>query len=279
MPRQPTFIDKVNAIIDYVENPCEAPWMLYVETALPAAGQAILTLLDFGFDDVVRGALRPRGLRSHKHTRRGRRGRGLGNAIPEIGELIGANLPGAQQAKGRQVSQGVKNLWLVDGVIQRGLFWWLVADVTFEFLYAWASAIQATKVCSAQAKGRSYYKSSDNAVFFSLGNFWTSPPSVFEQYSTNGASAFAGGHTNAGRPFSGITSIKAVQTTPTGGPLQLRALMPDGSIAMSDDAKLDDQGNWNILDKQFSSNGTIQYQYRTNGAAFIGVCDSFTVGN
>ena len=59
-PRPPSFIDKVNGIVKFIQNPCIAPWVVYVELAAPAAGKAVLTLLDFGFDDVVRGALRPK---------------------------------------------------------------------------------------------------------------------------------------------------------------------------------------------------------------------------
>lgn len=278
MPKQPGFIDKVNGIINYVENPCDAPWIIYFETALPALGTAILTLLDFGFDDVVRGALRPRGLRTRKHTRRGRRGRSRFGGIPELGELIGSSLPGAQEAKGRSVTQGVKNLWIVDGVLQRILWYWLVVDVTVEFFYAWASAINESVFCKKTGMGAAYYKSADDATFFSLGNFWTSPPSNIKVYERDGAEAKAGAHFNQGRSFSGITTIKA---TPLGigpGPLELRAIDSFGNIVGSGTPQNNPDGTVSVVLQRPSFSGSVFYSYRTNGEGYVGVCDSITIG-
>lgn len=156
MPKPPGLIDKVNAIVKFVENPCRAPWLVYMETALPAAGNLLLSLVSFGMDDVVRGWARPKGIRSSRHGRKGskgRGGRGGGGGIPEIGEEIGKRLPGAEAAKGRHVSDGVKNLWFVDGVIQRGLWHWMVVDLTVDFFYDWSSLINESRFCSRGEAG------------------------------------------------------------------------------------------------------------------------------
>ncbi len=169
MAKAPSFIDKVNTILRVFSNPCDPPWVLYVETFFPAAGNLLLTLLSFGWDDVVRGYLRPRKLRTQPHGRRKRRRRGGG--IPELGEMIGSNLPGAEKAKGRSVQAGVAKLWIIDGVIQRGLWWWLVADALFEFAYDWASGILREQVCALDGNASKLVED-DNVGNGGTGN-WT----------------------------------------------------------------------------------------------------------
>lgn len=147
MPKPPGFVDKFNFVIDFFQNPCDAPFMLYVETAHKAAGKAVLSLLSFGMDDIARGFFRPKGLRSGRHGRKrnqpGRRRRGnkrIGS-FPELGEEIGKRIPGAAKA-GEPVEDVQKFLWRIDGGLQRGMYYWMIADVTNDFFYNWASAIQ-----------------------------------------------------------------------------------------------------------------------------------------
>jgi len=278
MPRPPSWINQANAIIKYFENPCDAPWAIYFETALPALGSAILVLLDFGFDDVVRGALRPRGLRKNRHMRRGRRGRRGGAGIPEIGELIGAALPGAKTAKGRFVTQGVKNLWLVDGVIQRILWWWLVADVSINFFYNWTSAIQESEFCSAQGVGAALYKSQDDDFIFSVANAWTSLHTSVEEYETGSARAKFGAHSNGGLPFSATLSMQ-YRPWPAlpNGTIEIQQSI-GGDVELVLEETIDKDGFHNIVANTNSPSSTVTFRYRTNGGAFEGVSTSFTMG-
>ena len=77
MPRPPSWLDQINTVVKFIDNPCDAPWAVYFETALAPAGRALLTLLTFGLDDVIRGFARPKGLRSGRHGRRGKRSSGI----------------------------------------------------------------------------------------------------------------------------------------------------------------------------------------------------------
>lgn len=141
MPKQPTWIDKVNFIRMYVTQGCNFPLWVYVEHGGKAAGNMILTLLSFGMDDIIRGYFRPKGVRSGRHGRK-RRGKGRAkNLIPEVGEMIGKNLPGADDVQSRKFSQGYRTLWMVDGQIQRGLYYWLIVSVVTDFAYDWMSGI------------------------------------------------------------------------------------------------------------------------------------------
>lgn len=159
MPRpQPGLIDKVNYIVRFIEDPCDAPWVVYLETAIPPAGRLLLSWFSFGLDDLIRGYFRPKGLRSGRHGRGGRRGGkprtrlgrfiaripGLGD---DVGNFIGKRLPGAKAARGRQVSDGVKHLWIIDNRLQQLLLWWLIVDLVTTFLYEWASALQESEIC------------------------------------------------------------------------------------------------------------------------------------
>lgn len=211
-PKPPGYIDKVNGIISFVQNPCDAPWVVYAELALPAAGEVILELLDFGFDDVVRGALRPRGTRSFGHTRRGGKGGGASKGLPELGELIGANIPGTDAARGRAVSDGVKRLWVLDGIIQRGLWYWLVAELTLDFFYNWTSALQTSRYCIAAQGNAAYAESIPTAGFGGIG-VWTAIASPIQIYKRGTAEALSGVCTNAGKPFSSGASLNGQNPT------------------------------------------------------------------
>lgn len=277
-PKPPGFIDKVNGIINFAQNPCNAPWYLYAETALPAAGKAVLTLLDFGFDDVVRGALRPRGLRSHGHTRGRKRGGGGSRGIPEIGELIGSQIPGAETAKGRQVSQGVRHLWIVDGVIQRLLWYWLVVDVTVDFFYNWSSAIMQTEFCSKIGSGSAAANTGFEGEFLAVANAWTGVVANNVIYETGQATARNGAHQNGGKPFTGVTSFSGGEGILKGGRMELRVQIGTFTLQITAPAEADLFGKVDSVLGWDSVKRPLTYTYRTNGGSFIGQFNCFTTG-
>lgn len=141
MPKIPPWLKGFNGIVYLLENPCNDPWVVYAQSAFPAVGQAALTILSFGMDDVMRGYFRPtKGLRALRHGRRGAKGRRI-RGIPEIGETIGEKLPGREFFAQRTLSQGIHHLWIIDGVIQRGLWYWMLLDIINDFFYDWATAL------------------------------------------------------------------------------------------------------------------------------------------
>lgn len=169
-PGDPSALEKVNYVIDSWASPCEAPWYIYVETLWPAALEAFIVLITFGWDDVLRGFWRPRGLGHRTGKRKGKfKGRRLPR-FPELGDLIGKNLPGADQVKGRKWGTGGKALWRIDTLLQRGMFWWLVADVTVDFAYNWTSLLYATQWCQRSDEGRFSYTGPGKSL--RPGNVW-----------------------------------------------------------------------------------------------------------
>lgn len=141
------YAHKLNTILELLESDCRPPWLVYIETLLPALGEAVLVLLGTDWDDIARGWLRPAGIRSRKRFRHGRKGKVRLPEIPETGELIGKRLPGAKILRSRRVMAGERYLWVVDGVIQRALWYWLLVDLVVETAYQWATNILESAYC------------------------------------------------------------------------------------------------------------------------------------
>lgn len=154
-----SYFDKANAIVDFFENPCDAPWLLYLETLRQPAGQAALELLTFDMCDILRCMLRPKGLpvAGYRRSKRGARRRRT-DLLPGI-ELLCKQVADPVGWNKREVSAGVRTLWAVDGILQRGLFWWMLADVGLDFFYNWTSAIQRSEYCSRSRSGSAMYHS------------------------------------------------------------------------------------------------------------------------
>lgn len=146
MPQPPGVIDRVNYVIETWNNPCDAPWYVYLETAKPAALEALVMLACFDVDDVVRYIFRPANLRGGGHIRSRRRGR-KGRKRARLGERIRNKVAPLRAIKHRKVTTGVKTLWVIDGIGQRLLWWWLVIDVATGFAYNWTSLLYKTEHC------------------------------------------------------------------------------------------------------------------------------------
>lgn len=167
MPRPPGIIDRVNYVIDSWNNPCDLPWMVYVETALPAALEALIAVVCFDIADVVRFIFRPANLRSGRHGSRGKKGQ-HGRKPKGLRARLAVKLPEFSKLQQRKVSQGVRTLWVIDGIGQRLLWWWLVADVTTGFLYNFTSMIYKTEVCQMAAAPGSGLRQITNISFAAI---------------------------------------------------------------------------------------------------------------
>jgi hypothetical protein len=107
-----------------------------------------LVLLDFGWDDVARGFFRPAGIRTRWKFRPGKAGQKKKRfEIPELGESIGKRLPGARFFRGRRVGPFWRWFWRIDGLAQRALWYWLLADIGVDFVYNWTTGIFRHERC------------------------------------------------------------------------------------------------------------------------------------
>jgi hypothetical protein len=166
--------NKWNRVVDFAANPCDAPLAVYFQSFRPAAGKALITLLTFGLDDVARGYFRPKGVYPRGCLGRRKRGR-TSVYLPELGEEIGKRLPAADAVKSRSFGTIEKNLWLLDGVSQRVLFWIMVADIVTDFTYDWASGIYKAGYCETadqaqqQSQNTTYHSQDTEPTTWVLG--------------------------------------------------------------------------------------------------------------
>ncbi len=150
--------DKVNFVIDSWSTGCDAPWYIYIETMGPAALEAFIVMLSFGWADVVRGRLRPRGLGRRSSKRKGKWGRRIPR-FPEIGNTLGKSIPLGEQLEDF-VKWGNKTrfLWRIDNLVQAGLFMWLIVDVAEDFAFNWTSLLYDSYWCEPDPPGGFSYR-------------------------------------------------------------------------------------------------------------------------
>lgn len=138
----PSLLQKINAVKFWILNPCQAPWYVYIETMKEPAANTAQALLMFDLGDAMRSLFRPKGDRKGRHgrkkpPRRRRRNKGL----PEPSDMIFKPIANALGLGDRQIQQGPKSLWKIDGIAQRGLYHLMVLNLTTDFLYDWALGI------------------------------------------------------------------------------------------------------------------------------------------
>ena len=274
-PVNPGFFDKVNYVIDAWSEPCEAPWFIYVETMGPAALKAFITLLTFGWDDVLRGFWRPRGL-GRRTGKRKKRWRRAIPRFPEIGEEIGKRLPGADAVKGRQWSCGGRNLWRIDTALQRGFFYWLVADVTNDFFFEWTSLLYKTEWCKASERGRFAYHGFGGAP--TPDNVWKVAAFPHEDYEI---APPAWGFTTGFSGPKGCTVAAAIaveQRLPFGPPKEFRVVIWNEDKGEPfkdfDPCELDTTGEWGACAMaQVPPNTRFQVRSWMSGTSFATLGD------
>lgn len=266
--KHPNYIDKANSVTSLFTNPCNAPWVVYAETALPILGTAVIRLFDFGMGDIIRGAARPANKRVSRHFRRPGKNWKRFSGIPELGNIVGKTLGGGEVLNQRKVSDGIRHLWVIDGIIQKYLLRWLIADIIQDSYYAWTTAIMDTSCGKQPQKGNAFCRTIDNATFFTPGNAWASVPTGLVDYQEDGAFARFGAHWGSGRPFVGISVLKGSQGLLPGGYIQVGIRASDGGHAIiGSGATNDPQNVFAVLE---SSGPPIIFDYRTNGGSFVG---------
>ncbi len=125
---------RFNLVVDYFEWSCQTDLIVFLSVLLPAAGKFVLGLLDFDWDDVARGMLRPdMGGFGCLLFGRGRSKDGWN--LPELGDEIGKRIPVAKVFKASRVWEKTRWLWVIDGIIQRAFYYWLLADLISDFIY------------------------------------------------------------------------------------------------------------------------------------------------
>jgi hypothetical protein len=148
--QSPGYAQRINTIIDFWSDPCQAPWHVYMETLLPVAGRLAITLIDTDLLDMLRAYTKPRrGLARGRNRTKGRR-RNKFIGIPESSEFLAQFIYGQAWFSGRDIGNAQKWIWRIDGVTQRLLWWWLVVDLTVDGFYWWAMLMRQSEYCKRE---------------------------------------------------------------------------------------------------------------------------------
>ena len=280
-PIDPDSFDKVNYIIDAWIMGCDAPWYIYVETMKPALLAAFITLITFGWDDVARGYGRPRGLDRRRSGKRKGKWNKARPRFPELGELLGGKLPGASEVKGAKWSDGLKTLWRIDGVMQQVLFWWLVADVTEEFVFAWTSLLMESYWCQDDPPGRFSYRRSG---WFAIPQYsWHKPGFGEEDYEEPPPEWFFNQGGTGSNPAQVTAAFRLMQRPGFGKPASLQIRIEDvltsEVYALSDVAKTDASGDVSVpVSGLIPANTMFQVRMQMLGASWANYGDGVIVG-
>lgn len=165
-PYIPNIERRIQFIIDALIDPCDAPITVYFKLFWPAFRRLVLQWYITDLKQVFTSWLRPALFavegRSKRHwgggkkNKRGWFWRRIGTVVSfDLGEFIGKHLWGGEEIRSRALPPGAGYLWILEGIIQRLLFYMMVLDLLTEFLYAWGSSVMATAYCQAR----------DDAVF------------------------------------------------------------------------------------------------------------------
>ena len=145
--KRPQWVQDVNQLIKFTALCKGSNWQLLAELAREPLGEAFLALIVPSATDVIRAYTRPKGLRTGGHLKRiERRGRRI-LRLEDTSEIIGKRMPGYELLHGRKVPGGAKFLWEIDGLIQRGFWYWLIADVVHDFLIDWSTIPLRSEDC------------------------------------------------------------------------------------------------------------------------------------
>lgn len=273
MPRPPEPIsdyDKVNYVIEFWMIPCQAPWVVYAEALKPAALEALITLLTFGIDDVLRGFLRPFGIRSARHGRRKRKPWPKWVTIPELGELIGRLIPGANFIKGRKFSWAEKHLWIFDSRVQGVLFALLIVDVAIQFFFKWTTLVHESEQCQASQQGR-FLAEGASAQYLALAGWQpvVVPIDIYEELDLtwNVSTAFSNDREGQCAVALAVTNDEdspiTVQLAGFASAASLTPITPISSVALDKRAS-----GQMVMNGRIPANGSITFQTRSLGGNY-----------
>lgn len=194
------YSEAANSVVFLWENPCNLTWVQYAQLAAPAAGRAVLTLLEFDLCDILRCIFRPAALPMGSKRRPGRRGKGRIPSPLGIPEYLCERYLNNPNIRNRPVADGVRFLWAIDGAIQRLLFWWMIADVTAEFFINWSTLIQSSEACRLKFGGSAFGRAAPGPA--QAGGLWRNV--AFDERQQQGTVAWIG-----------ATGVSAIGTTVT----------------------------------------------------------------
>lgn len=170
--RNPNY--KINYIINFFMDMCDAPYSVYVETLWPALLEAFWTYYKPDLVQIFTGYVRPLGM--YKNIRGGSHGGGKRKKRPtrtwnkywnkfssfDPNNEIAKWLPIDPTDRYRTPGRGVITLWQLFDVQQRVAYWCMIYEITEEFFYNWSNGVAASYYCQQQYRPWLFCQSGDD---------------------------------------------------------------------------------------------------------------------
>ena len=193
--------DRVNYVTDLWQDPCRAPWEVYVETAFPHALELIVAATTFGgftaasqltgfMEEVVEGVADPGGYNLFRRGLRGsRRGR-FRNPLMDLPDKVARRAYGYRAVQALTDNAAGKSFFTVYNLAERANLAWFLANKAEEEFVEWTTSLYQTQKCSQASRPRAGADFGGGAVI-PLSGFqplYLGPPDYLENgaYWTNG---------------------------------------------------------------------------------------------
>lgn len=170
-PPVPGFIDRVNFITSFFWQGCEAPFRLFCQFAQEPAGQAVAMLIGLDAGDIVKEFFRPAGLRSHRHGRKGPRGKKGLPELPDPNDAVAKRIPGQEAIAGRRWGSPTFYVFEFSDQLDRVAFNVAIIDVVTDTTYKGLLGILSVDPsnCPWVARGASH---NENHPLLTGSNKW-----------------------------------------------------------------------------------------------------------
>lgn len=169
----PAWLGEINFITSYFFQSCEAPFMLFIEANQEPTSELAWELLGFSAADAVQTFFRPKGLRSHRHGRKGKRGKGPGG-IPEIPDMIAERIDLYEDFNIKKTGFGRAMLFEVLDTFDRAVWEVVVLNMALDYTYESLQLSLTLPGAHCQAGGRARLEGGDEDVF-NNGQFYEIP--------------------------------------------------------------------------------------------------------
>lgn len=157
-----TGVQLTNQLRQVFSDQCADDWHLIIETALPAAGAALMLLLTPSPGEILENYLEPKALKSGgrgpKDKKKVRRKKGRSGRLrrsfprfPDVDRLIADRLPGRKAVEGRRATTPTR--WVFSGIntVDRFLWHWLLYEAGKTFITQWNSGLREARFCTETA--------------------------------------------------------------------------------------------------------------------------------
>lgn len=162
MARHPDLDSKINVLLEFWTDPCDAPFTIYARALYPAVLKAFVSYYALDLLQIFVGFAKPH--QALKMKRSGPHGKGKQkrggkrtwsrrwrkwlsfDPYDSLGRVLGAPFDHA----GRQISPGVATLWNIYDLEQRIVYKIMVLGIVFDFFYDWAAGVMNSTYCQTQ---------------------------------------------------------------------------------------------------------------------------------